>query len=170
MTESTTRVYSIYIDAPAQQIFDAITSSEYATRYGYATPVEYDLSPGGTYSSVATAEMETMGMSGVVVSGEIIAVDPPHKLVQTWDPAWLEEPPVTLTWEITEHPGGPSLLTLTQEATDAPETTRQTAGGADPGTGGGGWPWVLASMKTLLETGRPMTGIHVEDGSRAEAS
>lgn len=158
MSENT-RVYSIYIDAPAKEIFEAITSSEYTTRYGYAAPVEYDLSPGGKHASVASPEMETMGMTGVVVSGEVIEVDPPHKLVQTWDPVWLEEPAVTLTWEIQEYPGGPSHLTLTQDVTGAPETDRQTAGGANPGTGGGGWPWVLASMKTLLETGRPMTGI-----------
>lgn len=162
-----TRVYSIYIDAPAKEIFEAITSSEYTARYGYAAPVEYDLSPGGKHTTVASKEMETMGMSGVVVSGEVIEVDPPRKLVQTWDPVWLEEPAVTLTWEITEYEGGPSHLTLTQDVTNAPETDRQTAGGDNPGTGGGGWPWVLASMKTLLETGKPMTGI-LPEANRAK--
>ncbi|MFX4272975.1 SRPBCC domain-containing protein [Propionibacteriaceae bacterium Y1685] len=158
MTTST-RIYSIYIDAPAQKIWDAITSSEYTTQYGYAGPVEYELSPGGRYTAFASEEMKKMDLPDIVISGEVLEVDPPKKLVQKWDPAWLQEPPITLTWEITEFPDGPSRLTLTQDSTDAPETERQTAGGADPGTGGGGWPWVLASMKTLIETGKPMTGV-----------
>lgn len=156
---SENRVYSIYIDAPAQKIWDAITSSEYTTKYGYAGPVDYDLSPGGAYTAYASEEMKAMGMADVVVNGKVIEVDPPRKLVQEWSPAWLEEPPVTLTWEIAEYPNGPSHLTLTQDVSGAPETDRQTAGGTDPGAGGGGWPWVLASMKTLVETGKPMTGI-----------
>jgi len=31
-------------------------------------------------------------------------------------------------------------------------------GTGDAAMGGGGWPWVLAGLKTLLETGRPMVG------------
>lgn len=154
-----TTVYSIYIDAPAQKIWDAITSSEYSTRYGYAGPVSYELTPGGSYVNYASEEMKKMNMPDIVVNGTVLEADPPRKLVQKWDPVWLEEPAVTLTWEISEYPGNPSLLTLTQEAAESPETERQTAGGDNPGTGGGGWPWVLASMKTLLETGKPMSGI-----------
>lgn len=154
-----TNIYSIYIDAPAQKIWDAITSSDYTAKYGYAGPVSYELAAGGSYTAYASEEMKKMDMPDVVVNGTVLEVDPPKRLVQKWDPVWLEEPAVTLTWEITEYPGNPSLLTLTQDGTDAPETERQTAGGDNPGTGGGGWPWVLASMKTLLETGKPMTGI-----------
>lgn len=156
---SDTQVFSIYIDAPAQQIWDAIVSPDYTTKYGYAGPVDVDLAPGGTFRHRASEQMKAMNMPDVVVDGEVVEVDPPRRLVQMWDPVWLEEPATTLTWEITEFPGGPSLLTLTHDLTGAPETARQVAGGADPGTGGGGWLWVLAGMKTLLETGKPMTGV-----------
>lgn len=156
---STNRVYSIYIDAPAQKIWDAITSSEYTSKYGYATDVEFDLVPGGKYTAYASEEMKTMNMPDIVVNGEVIEANPPKRLVQKWAPVWLEEPATTLTWEITEFTNGPCQLTLTHDVTGAPETDRQTAGGGDVGAGGGGWPWVLGSMKTLIETGKPMTGI-----------
>jgi hypothetical protein len=29
-------------------------------------------------------------------------------------------------------------------------------GGGDPSKGGGGWPWVLSDLKSLLETGKRM--------------
>jgi hypothetical protein len=30
-------------------------------------------------------------------------------------------------------------------------------GGGDPAKGGGGWPWVLSDLKSLLETGERMS-------------
>jgi hypothetical protein len=29
-------------------------------------------------------------------------------------------------------------------------------GGGDPERGGGGWPWVLSDLKSILETGKRM--------------
>ncbi|MFD2397151.1 hypothetical protein ACFSVJ_10685 [Prauserella oleivorans] len=48
-------------------------------------------------------------------------------------------------------------MTLTHDVTHAPKTASDVAGNGDVEQGGGGWPWVLASLKTLLETGRAMT-------------
>jgi hypothetical protein len=46
-------------------------------------------------------------------------------------------------------------LTVTHDLTDAPNLAVMTSGQADdqPGGGGGGWPWVLSDLKSLLETG-----------------
>lgn len=57
MTDNTVQVYSIYIHAPAAKIWQAITTSEYTTRWGYGGEVEYDLQPGGTYKNFTTEEM-----------------------------------------------------------------------------------------------------------------
>ena len=37
-----------------------------------------------------------------------------------------------------------------------PQLLAEVTGGADPGSGGGGWPWALSGLKTLMETGRSM--------------
>ena len=41
------------------------------------------------------------------------------------------------------------------DLTGAPNLPVLTSGAADdqPGAGGGGWPWVLSDLKSLLETG-----------------
>lgn len=155
MTDRDLQIYSIYIDAPAEKIWAAITTPEFSRMYGYTGDVSFDLTPGGRYQYSASEEMKQMGMPDIVVTGEVIEADPFRKLVQTWAPVWLaEEPAGTLTYEIEEWPGQQSRLTLIHDVTGAPETARQVGGGGDPGQGGGGWAWVLSTMKTAIETGR----------------
>lgn len=151
------QVFRVYIQAPAQQVWDALTSSEYTTRYGYGGAVSYDLVPDGAYVAETTEEMKQMGMGDVSVTGRVIESDPPHRLVQTWVAAWHNEE-TTLTWDLKEYDGGLTGLTLTHDCTGAPNTAGDIGGSGDAAQGGGGWPWVLASLKTLLETGQPMAG------------
>jgi len=155
-TTSDTQVYRIYINAPAEKVWEAITTSEWTNQYGYGGDVEIELRPGGAYRNIADEEMRQAGMPEVVVSGEVIEADPPRLLKLSWDAAWIDEPATTLTYEIAGFEGGPTCLTLTHEVADAPETAAQVAGGGNPEQGGGGWPWVLSGLKTVLETGSRM--------------
>jgi uncharacterized protein YndB with AHSA1/START domain len=160
-TMTTTQVYRVYIRATPQAIWDAITTSEWTERYGYASPVEYDLRPGGAFRSLASPEMRQFGAPDVVVDGEVVEVDPPRRLVQTWrllmDPATAAEPFTRLTYEIVEGDAGVSRLTVTHDLVDAPRHASLVRGD-DEADGGGGWAWVLSDLKTLLETGGRLGG------------
>jgi uncharacterized protein YndB with AHSA1/START domain len=97
-------------------------------------------------------------MPEVTVDGEVVEVDPPRKLVQTWRAGWNEDGYTRLTYEINERPDGVSSLTVTHEL-DGARATAAMVGGLDEDTGaGGGWAEVLSDLKTLLETGRPLAG------------
>jgi len=150
----TTQVHRVFINATPEAIWEAITTPEWAERYGYRARAEYDLRPGGTYQSFATEEMLAMGAPEVIIEGEVLESDPPRKLVQTWrmlfDPAMTSEPLTRLTWEIEEEMGV-SRLTVIHELVDAPVHASLVAG--DVPDAGGGWPFVLSDLKTLLETG-----------------
>ncbi|MGO9459212.1 MAG: SRPBCC domain-containing protein [Rhodomicrobium sp.] len=86
--------------------------------------------------------------------------DPPRKLVQTWHPLFdantTAEPHTRLTYEIQEH-GGVCTVTITHDVTGALCVATMVPGGGDPTKGGGGWPWVLSDLKSLLETGQRMS-------------
>lgn len=151
------QVFRIYIEAPAQRVWDAITTGEFSTKYGYGGIVEYDLREGGDYVSHTTEEMKRMGMGDVAVTGRVLESDPPSRLVQTWVAAWHQQE-TTLTWELVEHEGPLTALTLTHDCTGAQNTARDVEGTGDASQGGGGWPWILAGMKTYLETGHAMPG------------
>ncbi|MFJ8579877.1 SRPBCC domain-containing protein [Micromonospora sp. NPDC093277] len=150
----TTKVYRVYIKATPQAIWDAITKPEWTQRYGYQGIAEFDLRPGGGYRARATPEHQQAGMPAVLVEGEVIEVEPPVRLVQTWRATWLDEPATRLTYEIQERGDGISSLTVTHELADAPQTLTQVDGQLE--SAGGGWPEVLSDLKTLLETGRPL--------------
>ena len=155
---ATTQVYQVYIKATAQAIWDAITRPEWAQRYGYAAPVEYDLRPGGAFRGLTSNEMKQHGAPDVILDGEVLEADPPRRLVQTWrvlwDPALAAEGFTRLTWEIDEGPPGISKLTVTHELERAPRVAAQVSGAIREA--GGGWSWVLSDLKSLLETGKSM--------------
>jgi uncharacterized protein YndB with AHSA1/START domain len=162
MTESTvtTHVYQVFIRASAQAIWDAITKPEWTQKYGYRGIADYELRPGGRYLARATPEFQAMGMPELVVDGEVIEADPPNKLVHTWRFLWDEqvkaEGPTRVTFEIDEGDGGVSRLTVTHELENAPITEAQLDGRIEGA--GGGWPFVLSDLKTLLETGDSLPG------------
>ena len=163
----TTQIHRVYIKAEPERIWQAITDPEWNGRYGYSAPADYDLQAGGAYRSFATEEMKASAASmgwqlpEVIVDGEVLEADPPRRLVQTWrmlmDPTAAAEGFSRLTYEI-EGPGsdGVCRLTVTHELAGMTTLYAMTAGDNEFGAmGGGGWPWVLSDLKTLLETGEP---------------
>jgi uncharacterized protein YndB with AHSA1/START domain len=159
-TTATIQVYRVYIKATPEAVWQAITSPEWTDRYGYGGGGEYEMKPGGRYCHKASAEMRSVGLPEDLIVGEVIEADPPHRLVQTWHPMWSEESiaekPTRLTYEIKQGSDGVCILTLTHDVAGAPSVARMVPGGGDAAQGGGGWPWVLSDLKSLLETGKRM--------------
>jgi uncharacterized protein YndB with AHSA1/START domain len=157
MNDLSKQVHGIYIDAPAEKIWEALTTSEYTNQFGYGGDIEIELIPGGAMRHLTTDQMKNMGMGDVAVTGTVVEADPPKRLVLDWSAAWHDEPPSRLTYEIVEGPSGLTRVTLTHELPESPQTAKDVAGNADVENGGGGWPWELSSLKTLVETDKPMT-------------
>ena len=159
-TSNTTQVYRIFIKATPQAIWDAITKPEWTQRFGYGLHDEFELRPGGKYRGMANAGMAAMGMSGVIVDGEVIEADPPHKLVMTWrmaiDPTLAAEGFTRLTYEIVEGRGGVTRLSVIHDLAGRPGHAAMVAGDQQGPGAGGGWTWILSDLKTLLESGTQM--------------
>jgi uncharacterized protein YndB with AHSA1/START domain len=157
---TTTQVYRVYIRATPQAIWDAITQPEWSERYGYGGRGEYDLRPGGTYIAYTSAAMREQGAPDVAIRGEVVEADPPRKLVQTWqmvmDAAMEAQGATRLTYEIDELPDGTSRLTVVHVLTVAPVLAGLMRGDMEDQGAGGGWSWVLSTLKTLLETGEEL--------------
>jgi len=158
MTEKdvTTQVFRVFIKATPQAIWDAITDPAWNERYGYRSRQEFDLRPGGAYRAFATPEMGAHGAPDVIIEGEVLEVDAPHRLVQTWhaffSPEIAAEGPTRLTWELAPTDDeGVTQLTVTHELADAPNTAAIVTGSLPEA--GGGWSMIISDLKTLLETG-----------------
>jgi uncharacterized protein YndB with AHSA1/START domain len=159
-TTTTTQVYRVYIKATPEAVWDAITRPEWTERYGYGGRAEYELRPGGRYQGLTSEAMRSMGAPEVAVEGEVVEVDPPRRLVQTWrmvmDPEMAAEGYTRLTWEILPLKDGVTRVTVIHDVQGAPKLAVLLAGGMEDQGAGGGWSWVLSGLKTLLETGAPL--------------
>ncbi len=142
---TTTQVYRIYIKATPEAIWEAITNAEFTERYFYGVRID------------TTAERRiTHAYDGSDTYGEdpIFEWDPPRKLSHGWHSKWKPElsaeEPSRVTWEIEPGEDGVSLLTVIHDQLEgAPKTAASVAGP--------GWMRVISGLKTLLETGEPLS-------------
>jgi uncharacterized protein YndB with AHSA1/START domain len=155
-------MFRVYIKATPEAIWEAITSPEWNDRYGYKSKSEYELHGGGNYRALATAEMRGFGMPEVVIDGEVREADPPKKLVHTFhaffSPEQAAEPGIVVTYLIEpEDDGGLTRLTIVTDENNSPATLAIVSGGEGKLTeGGGGFPFILSDLKSLLESGKSL--------------
>src|ERR1700730_10914610 len=135
-------VYTIYIVSTPEKVWQALTSAEFSRKYFFGNAVEVDLRGGG-------AVIVRNPVGPLYISGNVIECDPPRTLTFTFNvnwPALIEKlGPTLVTYEI-EPVGEVVKLTLLQSH-DRPLSDDILAGGRQ------GWPAILSSLESVLETG-----------------
>jgi uncharacterized protein YndB with AHSA1/START domain/DNA-binding transcriptional ArsR family regulator len=136
-------VYEVYIRTTPERLWQAITDPAMTSIYYFNSHIQSDFTPGSPFAMrQADGRLD--------IDGEILEADPPNKLVQTfnirWDPE-ITDPPSRVTWEITPM-GDTCRLSLTHDGFASETRTFSEVGG--------GWPLILSSLKSLLETGEPL--------------
>jgi uncharacterized protein YndB with AHSA1/START domain/DNA-binding transcriptional ArsR family regulator len=139
----TEKVFEVFIKTTPERLWEAITDREMRRKYNFGVAVDSDWKQGSSYAL-------TTPNGGDMAAGENLEVDPPRRLVQSFDALWSEdvkrEGTSRVTWEI-EQVGDSCRLTVTHD---------QLSEDAN-GEIYGGWPMILSGLKTLLETGETLT-------------
>ena len=138
-------VYTIYIASTPEKVWDALISAEFSRKYFFGNSVEVEPKVGGAYI-VRTPD------GALHISGEVVECVPYRKLVFTFNVNWpelIEKLGPTLVAYDIEAAGGAVRLTMT-ESHDRPLDDDILSGGRQ------GWPAILSSLKSLLETGEPL--------------
>jgi uncharacterized protein YndB with AHSA1/START domain len=144
MTQTTVQVYQLFIKATPERIWEALVDPELTSKYFYGSRIT--ITPEGRLSTSPDG-------SANWGDSEVLEWDPPRKLVHGWqslyDPELAGEATSRVTWEIEPQDGGMTKLTVVHDQLEgAPKTAESVAGG---------WMFVLSGLKTLLETGKPLT-------------
>lgn len=142
-SETSRMVFVTYLQASPAEVWAALTLPDLTAGYYYGNRIESSFETGAPYAyRNEDGEVE--------IAGVITSVRAQQVLEMTFEARWREdvaaEPSSRVAFELA--PDGPvTRLTLTHEAATGSLVAAETAGG---------WPYILAALKTLLETGRPM--------------
>jgi uncharacterized protein YndB with AHSA1/START domain len=133
-------VYTTYIETTAEKLWHALTDGDFTERYWFGHRVTSDWQVGSAYGFVNQGKP--------TVEGKVLVSDPPHRLAYTWNNRKDEaksEGTSRVTFDL-EPRGTVIKLTVTHDELED-KTLRDVSGG---------WPLVIASLKSLLETGHPL--------------
>jgi uncharacterized protein YndB with AHSA1/START domain len=92
------KVFEIYIKTTPERLWEAITDPELRRKYSFGIGVVSDWTPGSRYEGVHSQA------PGALLEGENLEVDPPRRLVQSFNALWGDEvkseATSRVTWEI----------------------------------------------------------------------
>jgi uncharacterized protein YndB with AHSA1/START domain len=146
----TAHVYQIYIAATPEQVWAAITESEWTRRYFHSTAYVEPPEQGRPYRKVIVDGRSAV--DGLVEEMQPPVMGRPGRFVQTWhalyDPDLAQEPASRVEWTVENAGEGLTLVRLVHGNLEQSPLTWENVKD--------GWVWILNSMKTLLETGQPL--------------
>ena len=138
-------IYVIYIASTPEKVWQALTDPAFTRQYFGGLAIEVEPKAGGAF-------FLRNPDGSVHMSGRVIEWSPPRRFSSIWTVEGMEGfnelPPSLITYEI-EQSGGSVKLTMTESNSwDIPDAILE--GGRT------GWPAILSSLKSVLETGKPL--------------
>jgi uncharacterized protein YndB with AHSA1/START domain len=138
-------VYVTYVAATPEKVWQALTDPAFTRQYFFGFAVDVEPKQGGAFS-MRYPDGRTH------ISGTVIEWSPPRRFACTWLVEGMQEfgelPESLVAYDI-EPAGNAVRLTMTESHSwEVPDAI--LAGGR------AGWPAILSSLKSLLETGKPL--------------
>ena len=131
--------YTLFIAKPAQQVWEAITQKKIIDQY-YMAPIHtLELKEGGKIS---------YGVDKEFIVGEITKIDESTTLTHTFKFGGQDSPETIVNYSIEAVGDSMCSLTVTHTGFKSEDQTFADVTG--------GWPVILSSLKSVLETGKGM--------------
>lgn len=145
---SNTFVYVTYIRTTPEKLWAALTDPEFQRQYWFGMHQESDWKPGAPWKLLFSD-------GRVADAGEVLECAPPRRLVLKWRnefrPEMKEEGYSRCSYSLEEDAGVTKLTVTHSIEHDRAKFIEAVSGG---------WPRILSSLKSLLETGTPIPRSH----------
>ncbi|WP_448227962.1 SRPBCC domain-containing protein [Pseudoxanthomonas mexicana] len=93
-----------------------------------------------------TVQMRTASGDKVIVVGEVVEFDPPHRFAHTFRFTQYDDPPCLVTYELKPVPGGVEVSLIVDNLPVGTRTGKSMQSGSNS---------ILNTLKEVVETGRP---------------
>ena len=138
--------YVTYIRTTPEKLWRALTEPEFTRKFWVGTVQDCDWKVGATWKLKAPD-------GRVADAGEVVEIDPPRRLVLTWQNHLFAELTAEgfsrMTYDL--EPMGSSVKLTVTHTMDRKDSKLVKAVS-------NGWPSIFASLKSLLETGEALEG------------
>src|SRR5262249_55447556 len=138
-------VYVTYIAATPEKVWQALTDPAFSKQYFFGFAVDVEPKQGGRFRMLWPD-------GRVHVSGEVVDWSPPRRFSCSWLVQGMKDfgelPECLVTYDI--EPSGEAVKLVMRES-HSWDVPRDTLKGGEMG-----WPKILSSLKSLLETGKPL--------------
>jgi uncharacterized protein YndB with AHSA1/START domain len=139
-------VYVIYIAATPEKVWQALTEPAFTRQYFFGFAIDIEPRTGGAFRLLAPD-------GSTHVKGEVLEWSAPHRLCVTWRVAGMKDfgelPECLVSYDVVQAGGSVQLTMMESHSWEVPEAILKG--------GQSGWPKILSSLKSVLETGKPLS-------------
>ena len=140
-------VYKVFINAPIETVWSELIKTTSPRPFFWNSSWDTkEMAPGNTFRMVSN------GGKTVAVIGEILEMEPPHRLVHSFRLTSLEDPASTVTYTLRESEGGTEFCLVTENIPAGSRSEKSMADGAE---------FIVKNFKAYVETGKVTFGARV---------
>ncbi len=137
-------VYKVFIKAPIETVWSELIKTSSPRPFFWNSSWDAkDMAPGNAYRMVSN------GGKTVAVVGEILEMEPPHRLVHSFRLTALPDPASTVIYTLKETEGGTEFTLITENIPAGSQSEKSMADGAK---------FIVDNFKAYVETGKVKFG------------
>lgn len=140
-------IYKVLIKAPIETVWSELIKTSSPRPFFWNSNWDAkDLAPGNTYRMVSN------GGKTVAVVGNILEMEPPHRLVHSFCLTALDDPAATVTYTLKETEDGTEFTLVTENILAGSRSEKSMADGAK---------FIVENFKAYVETGKVTIGARI---------
>ncbi|MEM8571126.1 MAG: SRPBCC domain-containing protein [Pseudomonadota bacterium] len=146
MNTATSHINRVQINAPIETVWNTLVKTDEALPFffGSICQTKDGMKPGATYRMVSANRKVAM------VVGEVLRFEPPHVYAHTFRMTNIDEPPVTVTYTLTEKDGGTEFELRIDDLVPGSKLAKEMVSSQG---------FIAGNLKSLCESGKPaLTG------------
>jgi len=142
MNTATRSIHKTFINAPVETVWSILVATDEPLPFffGSICQTENGLKPG------ASMRMVHPNKKVVMVVGEVLAFEPPHRYSHTFKMTNIAEDPCTVTYELAEKDGGTEFSLIIEDAIEGSKLHKEMLSSQG---------FISSNLKAMAETGKP---------------